>query len=95
MPPARPLPLRLREIPALYRNRIDVEVPNIKLAPAQVLGRQLARIGTAAGVGDLIAAAKRKQESRVAAADGGWFGQQIGESVRDQVLYSFSFGLRE
>lgn len=90
MPPTRPLALRVTEVPTLYRNRIGVEVPNIDLARVQVLGRQLARIGTAAGLGDLIAAAKRQGESRVAAADGGRFGQPVVEPLHDRVLFLFS-----
>ena len=58
------------EVPALRFNDVDVQVRNIDVARAQALGRELARIGAAAGVCDLVAASMRQRESRVAAADG-------------------------
>jgi len=58
------------EVPALRFNYVDVQVRNINVTCAQALRRQLARIGTAAGVCDLIAASMRQRESRVAGADG-------------------------
>jgi hypothetical protein len=58
------------EVPALRFKGVDVQVRDIDVACAQTLGRELARIGTAAGVGDLIAATMRQRESRVAGADG-------------------------
>ena len=58
------------EVSAPRFNDVDVQVRNIDVTCAQALWRQLARIGAAAGVCDLIAAAMRQRESRVAAADG-------------------------
>ena len=67
------------EVPALRFNDVDVQVRNIDVTCAQALGRELARIGAAAGVGDLVAASMRQWESRVAAADGRQLGGKINQ----------------
>jgi hypothetical protein len=52
---------------------------------AQALRRELARIGTAAGVCGLVAASMRQGKGPVAAADGRQLGREINESLRDEV----------
>ena len=50
------------EVPALRFDDVDVQVRDIDVACAQTLGRELAGIGTAAGVGDFVAASMRQRE---------------------------------
>jgi hypothetical protein len=48
--------LNLVEVPALRLDGVDVQIGNIDVTCAQTFGRQLARIGATAGVGDLVSA---------------------------------------
>ena len=50
------------EVPALRLDGFDVQVRNIDVACAQALGRELARIGAAAGVCRFVAASMRQRE---------------------------------
>ena len=72
------------EVPALRFNDVDVQVRNIDVAGTQALRRELARIETAAGVCDLVAASMRQREGRVAAADRRQLVGKINEPMRDR-----------
>ena len=50
------------KITALHLDRVDVQVGNVDVARAQPLRRQFARIGAAAGMGNLVASAVPRGE---------------------------------
>jgi hypothetical protein len=78
--PASP---RQRKFPALHLDRVHVrQVGHINLARAQALGRQFARIGSAAGVRDLIAATVRERKGCVALPNRGEFGRHFASTIR-------------
>ena len=64
---------------------VDVAVGIGEVAPAEDLGRALARVGAGAAVADLVAAAVRQREAGLAPADAGEIGGEVGEAPGDEM----------